>query len=1085
MQGRWRVFGVLVLLAALVVPVAAGAADELAGEAQLSQKAGADTDMRKVSTSLLESRRLAGEGASQSTIAAASATSRFEGSDPLVELYFDKLTDQTIAQVEATGFRTAGAWPHYGRMTGYAPFDSFEALAAIPELAVVSPEYGYTTYPGSTTSQADVSMNVDDARADFGVDGSGVDIGILSDSFNTGLGGTVTGTGCDATVTGMVNQGTGDLPPSVKLLNNGSGGIDEGAAMAELAHDLAPGANLWYHTALPDGQAVFADGISMLADCGADVIVDDIFYFAEPMWQDGIIAQAAADAVAGGVPYFSSVGNNATFGINETFSDWGVPDDMPTGTPFPPPSGDDFHDFGGGDRFADITLDDGEGVTLVLQWNQPWSGDLGPGAAVDLDLYLYPDENPASPFTARSINVQGCSDIAPSGNPFEFIQFTNTSGSAKTYRLAVEHYCGSEDVDVRVSTYGRNNSINAIGFETGIFNDLQAYGHPAAEGVIAVGATYYREVDSGGTEEGDPGTINVESFSSLGGDVVIEFDENGNPLPGGPVTRTRPQITAVDGTNTTFFGSDSDSDGFPNFFGTSASAPHAAAVAALMLDVNPALTPAQIQDIMETTAVDIETAGFDYRSGYGLVDAHAALTATPAADTVKPTWPPGSSLSATNLGENFADLSWSPATDAVLSASDSPAAVTSYRVYLNGTLDGTTSSTTYTVDGLSAGTTYTAQVQAVDGAGNESTDGPSVTFTTLMPLPPGGSFWDDNGNVHEGNIEAIAARGITRGCNPPLNDQYCPDKNVTRGQMAAFLVRALNLTDDGGGNSFVDDDGSTFENDIAKLAAAGITRGCNPPANDRFCPDKNVTRGQMAAFLARALNLTDDGGGNNFVDDDGSTFEDDIAKLAAAGITLGCNPPTNDRFCPDNAVKRGQMASFLARALNLTPITPPPPLQSFGDGLWTVPGEVAPGTYRNSDSSQFCEWKRLSGFGGDEDVIAEWLTQDIAIVTIAATDVGFSSEDCGTWSSDLTPRTSSPTANFEGGTFLVGTEVAAGTWRNSDSSEGCYWERLSGFSGEIDDVIANRFTYDIQTVSVASTDVGFSSARCGTWTKIG
>ncbi len=111
--------------------------------------------------------------------------------------------------------------------------------------------------------------------------------------------------------------------------------------------------------------------------------------------------------------------------------------------------------------------------------------------------------------------------------------------------------------------------------------------------------------------------------------------------------------------------------------------------------------------------------------------------------------------------------------------------------------------------------------------------------------------------------------------------------------MAAFLVRALGLTDNGGGNSFVDDDGSLFEGDIAKLAAAGITRGCNPPDNTMFCPNNRVTREQMAAFLVRAYHLTDDGGGNTFTDDDNSVFEADIAKLAAAGITKGCNPPAN------------------------------------------------------------------------------------------------------------------------------------------------------------------------------------------------
>ncbi len=120
-------------------------------------------------------------------------------------------------------------------------------------------------------------------------------------------------------------------------------------------------------------------------------------------------------------------------------------------------------------------------------------------------------------------------------------------------------------------------------------------------------------------------------------------------------------------------------------------------------------------------------------------------------------------------------------------------------------------------------------------------------------LPPGGSFVDDNESVFEGDIEWMAFEGLTTGCNPPVNDRFCPDDDVTRGQMAAFLVRGLELVDDGGGDLFVDDDASIFESDIDRLAAAGITRGCNPPVNDRFCPDDNVTRGQMAAFIRRAL----------------------------------------------------------------------------------------------------------------------------------------------------------------------------------------------------------------------------------------
>jgi beta-lactamase superfamily II metal-dependent hydrolase len=202
-----------------------------------------------------------------------------------------------------------------------------------------------------------------------------------------------------------------------------------------------------------------------------------------------------------------------------------------------------------------------------------------------------------------------------------------------------------------------------------------------------------------------------------------------------------------------------------------------------------------------------------------------------------------------------------------------------------------------------------------------------VLFATSVgaALPPGGTFSDDNGNIFEGAIEAIAAEGITVGCNPPTNDRFCPDDHVTRGEMAVFLVRAFGYSDNGGGNLFVDDDGLFYENAADRLKTAGVTLGCNPPANTRYCGEDRVTRGQMAAFVVRALQLTDDGGGNLYTDDDGSIFEGAIDRLGTAGITQGCNPPVNDRFCPDAFVTRGQMAAFLARALGLTPIKPPPP----------------------------------------------------------------------------------------------------------------------------------------------------------------
>jgi hypothetical protein len=165
--------------------------------------------------------------------------------------------------------------------------------------------------------------------------------------------------------------------------------------------------------------------------------------------------------------------------------------------------------------------------------------------------------------------------------------------------------------------------------------------------------------------------------------------------------------------------------------------------------------------------------------------------------------------------------------------------------------------------------------------------------------------------------------------------------------------------------------------------------------------------------------------------------------------------------------------------------TPTGPVISFGDGTHIVGTDIDAGTYRNSDSSGGCYWERLSGFGGTlGEIIANNFSDHLQIVTINPTDVGFSSTDCGTWAPPAGPITSSPTAPFGDGMYIVGTDVAPGTWRN-EASDGCYWERLSGFTGEIDDIIANEFSDDQQIVTISESDVAFQSDNCGTWTKIG
>ena len=187
---------------------------------------------------------------------------------------------------------------------------------------------------------------------------------------------------------------------------------------------------------------------------------------------------------------------------------------------------------------------------------------------------------------------------------------------------------------------------------------------------------------------------------------------------------------------------------------------------------------------------------------------------------------------------------------------------------------------------------------------NQGDSVPGVEFG--VPLPASLTFSDTFNFAHRDNIEALAASGITQGCE---DGRFCPRDIVTRGQMAAFLRRAMNLPA-AGSAGFVDTIGHTFEDDINRLFARGITNGCDAT---HFCPDDPVTRGQMAAFISRALEYPS-APSAGFTDTRGHTFEDEINRLAFQGVTLG---RSDGSYGPDEYVSREQMASFLARAFDL------------------------------------------------------------------------------------------------------------------------------------------------------------------------
>ena len=492
------------------------------------------------------------------------------------------------------------------RVSARLPIAALPSLETLPSLRFLWPAYSASNV-GAVTSQGDVAMRADIARNHFGLDGAGVTVGVLSDSFNC-LGGAAGGVA------------SGDLP-TVTVVQEASGsactnGTDEGRAMLEIVHDVAPGASLAFATA-NGGQANFANNIRKLRDvAGAKVIVDDVFYFAEPMFQDGVIAQAVNDVVGTGVSYFSAAGNEGRLGFESTF----VP-----GTVYAPADprlggtsvflGGTAHDFGG-TPLQSFSIPAGTSLTMTLQWDAPFAGVSGPpGNTTDLDVYVTNAQKTAVIFGAKTDNIAA-------GDPVEILTINCNGAVTCTGAFLIVNHAGPKPG--RFKYVLLQASVNVT--TTPALNSGTIFGHANAVGAMAVGAAIYSKTPAFGTA---PPVI--ESFSSWGTTPVL-FGPTGNRLPTPDLRANKPDFVAPDGANTTFFipGVDSDGDGFPNFFGTSAAAPHAAAVGALMLQAVPTLSPTQIRNALKNTALDMATPGFDNNTGSGLIQADAALTAAGA-----------------------------------------------------------------------------------------------------------------------------------------------------------------------------------------------------------------------------------------------------------------------------------------------------------------------------------------------------------------------------------------------------------------------------------------------------------------------
>jgi len=720
-----------------------GVLSELAGHLNISDSKIALTDLRSISP-------------------AAKFMQRPTDSTPLVLV--DAVTRGDAEQLKdalvALGLQNPSVYSN--DVSGWLPVDRIESAAARVELHSMHAAMSRAR-AGAVTSQGDFAQRSDVLRSTYStLDGTGVTVGALSDSYNcypvyaqnhvaaSGPAGYASN-GFLATATNDINSSDLISPVSVTEAECLSYGAptqlpfgDEGRAMLQIIHDVAPGASLAFYTA-ENGEAGFANGIKALANTGhAKVIVDDVGYFREPFFQDGIEAQAIDTVVGQGVAYFSAAGNDGHNSYDNAAPSFST-------LSHTAPTTNEYllnFDNSGATTTTQLSvnipsLDQGELVALVLQWDQPYvTGAAGsPGATSHLDLCV------TGASSGLVINLQGTSVTCTGPNatgddPVQVLLVSNpANAAAPTAAQTINITIGLADgtaapglVKLAVEGGGLSTVINSS-----YANNPTLQGHPGAAGAAAVGAAPFYKTPGCGQS---PAVL--ETYSALGGSPIL-FDTSGNRLAT-PVKRQKPDFVGPDGGNDTFLGFQiaagrdtstvpqcANNASYPNFFGTSAASPHAAAIAALMLQANATLTPAQIYGALQSTALPMGSPSPDYSSGYGFIQADAALASLPpGAPTLtlaKTSVAPGASTTLTWSSINTTDCTASGAWTGTQTTSGSTTV----------TAPSTTGSVSYTLacnnaHGSASGTATLTVAAASSGGGGGGAFDALTLFVTAATL---------------------------------------------------------------------------------------------------------------------------------------------------------------------------------------------------------------------------------------------------------------------------------------------------------------------------------------------------------------